>query len=443
MNSQTDLVVVDGEAALLMRALRNHTSLVFDKLKELVRRELESDDRFVPVLDYVIKKDWVVLTEGSLGLTDLGALWLDQQSNELAIEQEDSHSDGTPKHPYDAAKLHMETKHTSVFQVLRKIEKKEINLNPDFQRAFVWNEEKQSRLIESILIRIPLPAFYIDATSSTCWNVVDGLQRLTTLNRYCREQTFSLSNLQFLTELEGKKFDALPAEYKVLIEDETELLFYNLMPGTPILAKYTIFSRVNTGGMQLTPQEIRHALSQGKSTLLLQRLAINDAFRQATDGVVESLRMSDRELVLRALAFIYFPIEKYKEFNELDRFLLYTMNTFNELSDAELNNMESEFIASLKKVRAIFGRYAFRKFTAKNGRRSPLNKALFEVWVVSVRSYTEEALVANKEKITDEFIKLLNPWDNFSRSISSSTSSYWAISTRFSAIQKLLSENCK
>ncbi|MCP4696585.1 MAG: DUF262 domain-containing protein [Gammaproteobacteria bacterium] len=127
----------------------------------------------------------------------------------------------------------MESRHLSVFQALRKIDKKEINLNPDFRRAFVWDEIKQSRLIESILIRIPLPAFYLDATNQIYWIVVDGLQRLTTLHRYCRKQTFALSGLQFLDELNGKRFDALPPKYKVLIEDDTSLLFYNLMPGTP------------------------------------------------------------------------------------------------------------------------------------------------------------------------------------------------------------------
>ena len=215
------------------------------------------------------------------------------------------------------------------------------------------------------------------------------------------------------------------------------------MPGTPLFAKYTIFSRINTGGMSLTPQEIRHALNQGKSTKLLQRLAVSNDFRTATDGVVESLRMSDRELILRALAFMHLGVEAYIKFNELDKFLLHTMDSLNQQSDAELKKLEHEFIQSLEKVRAIFGRYAFRKFSERYGRRSPLNKALFEVWTVSVRNYDLGMLIANKDKIIDEFLELLSPWKNFSRSISSGTSSSWAVNTRFSAIEKLLKENCK
>jgi hypothetical protein len=436
--------VVDGEAAILMRSLRNHTSLSCEELKSLVEQQLESDEYFDPVLDYVKEKGWIENLNNRLSLTEQGASWLDIQGNELDVEAEDTSSADKPKHPYDVAKLKMETKYLSIFQALRKIEKKEIILNPDFQRAFVWDITKQSRLVESILIRIPLPAFYIDATDQVSWNVVDGLQRLTTMYKYCRKQDFALIGLQFLTELEGLKFEELPPQYKILIEDDTPLLFYNLMPGTPVQAKYTIFSRVNTGGMQLTPQEIRHALSQGKSTKLLQRLAISNDFRSATDGVVESVRMSDRELILRSLAFMSLGVDAYKNFNELDKFLLHTMDKFNGLSDPELKKIERDFIESLKKVRAVFGRYAFRKFTQRNGRRSPLNKALFEVWTVSVRNYTQDQLILNKDRIIDGFIELISSWDNsFSRSISSGTSSSWAVVTRFGAIDKLLKESCQ
>jgi hypothetical protein len=449
--SKSNTVVVDGEAAILMRALRNHTSLSHEELKNLVKHKLESDERFDPVLDFVKEKSWLENLNNNLSLTELGASWLDSQGNELDVEEEDSSSDDTIKNPYDVVKLKMETKSPSIFQVLRKIEKKEIDLNPDFQRAFVWDLTRQSRLIESILIRIPLPAFYIDATNATYWNVVDGLQRLTTIDRYCRQQAFELSGLQFLTELEGKKFEELPKQYKVLIEDDTELLFYNLMPGTPVLAKFTIFSRVNTGGMQLTPQEIRHALSQGKSTKLLGSLAKSNDFKIATEGVVECLRMSDRELILRALAFMHLGVNAYREFNELDKFLLHAMEKINALSSSELKEMEQEFIKSLRKVRTIFGRYAFRKFTQRHGRRSPLNKALFEVWVVCVKRYKQDELERNKEKIIDAFINLLSPSDNhpftsinyFSRSISSSTSNWSAVSMRFSSIENLLKEICQ
>lgn len=438
-----NIIIVDGDAALVMRVIRNHTTLSYSRLKSLVHQQLENEDSFESVIDYVKQNNWIIDSGEETRLTEQGEAWLDKQGSEVAVEDEDLGSESSePQKPYEVAKLKMETKHLSVFQALRKIEKDEIHLNPEFQRAFVWDVIKQSRLIESILIRIPLPAFYIDATDQVRWNVVDGLQRLTTMFRYCRKQEFALTGLQFLTELNGKRFDDLPQQYKVLIEDDTPLLFYNLMPGTPIEAKFTIFSRVNTGGMQLTPQEIRHALNQGRITLQLSLMAKSNAFRVATEGVVESLRMSDRELILRAMAFMYLGVDKYRQFNELDAFLLHAMAQFNELTAEQLNKLESDFFESLAKVRSIFGRYAFRKFYEPNGRRSPLNKALFEVWVVCVRDYDEEVLQANKHRIIEEFIKLINPYvfgnEGFIRAISSSTGNFFAVKTRFTEIENLL-----
>lgn len=440
-NSQ--FLVVDGDAAIVMRILRNHTILSYDRLKFLAIHQLETDDSFEPVINFIKKHKWMDESNEGARLTEAGEQWLARQGGELDVEVEDF-GGLVPKKPYDVAKLKMETKNVSVFQALRKIEKEEIVLNPDFQRAFVWDLTKQSQLIESILIRIPLPAFYLDATDQVSWNVVDGLQRLTTLYRYCRKQGFALSNLQFLTELNNLKFDQLPKQYKVLIEDETQLLFYNLMPGTPVEAKFTIFSRVNTGGLQLTPQEIRHALCQGKVTLLLGQMAKSNKFRIATEGVVESLRMGDRELILRVLAFMHLGVEKYKDFTGLDGFLLHAMAQLNTLTDDNLKELETDFYDSLDKVRSIFGKYAFRKFYAINGRRSPLNKALFEVWVVCVRGYEKDALVANKSKIIETFMDKIDPYSisgissGFIRSISASTGNYSAVLTRFSTIKNLL-----
>ena len=436
-----NILVVDGDAAIIMRTLRNHSTLKLDQLQSLVCRQLETDDSFEPVINYLRKNGWIEDVGSGERLTEIGEEWLDKQGAEMAVEDEDSGS-SEPKEPYDVAKLKMETRHLSVFQALRKIEKGEIQLNPDFQRAFVWDAVKQSRLIESILIRIPLPAFYLDATDQVSWNVVDGLQRLTTLSRYCREQTISLTGLQFLKELEGKKFAELPPQYRILIEDDTQLLFYNLMPGTPVEAKFTIFSRVNTGGMQLTPQEIRHALNQGKITTLLAKMARSNQFRVATEGVVENLRMGDRELILRAMAFMHLGVDNYKQKNELDAFLLYAMSEFNKLPNDQLEKLERDFYESLGKVRSIFGRYSFRKFYERNGRRSPLNKALFEVWVVCIRNHDKGILLSKKNQIIDEFLKLVDPYDPdsapFIRSISASTGGFSAVKTRFTEIESLL-----
>lgn len=400
--------------------------------------EFINDEDLKNKVNELIVQGYCSLVNDGLKLTNSGRDYLDQiSSDEFNVENEDSSSEG-PSKPYLVSKLKMEPKTLSVFQALRKIDKKEIDINPEFQRAFVWDITKQSRLIESVLIRIPLPAFYLDATDQIRWSVVDGLQRLTTLHKFCRNE-FRLTNLQFLNgELNGLTFDELPAAYKVLLEDDTSLQFYNLMPGTPIEAKYTIFSRVNTGGMQLTPQEIRHALNQGKVTRWLKEVAHGAAFIKATEGAVESKRMSDRELVLRTLSFMHFGIESYRQYGELDAFLLASMEQFNSLSDDVLLALKEKFESSLFKVKAIFGKYAFRKFYSVYGRRSPLNKALFEAWVVCVSEYKKEELVRNQRVIIENFINHLVNDNDFIRSISSSTGSNKAVQDRFLTIERIL-----
>lgn len=439
-----------GAVGAVLSVVREHTLLPILDFERIAARRLPDEVNYSILLKDLTNFQFLSESDNLLRLTEKGERWLDDHAADIAVETEDTSrlpldedGDTKPRKPYAVSKLKMEAKQVSVFQALRKIERKEIYLNPDFQRAFVWDIVKQSRLIESILIRIPLPAFYLDATDRVKWTVVDGLQRLTTLYRYCRESSFPLTGLQFLTELEGYKFEELPAEYRVLIEDDTQLQFYNLMPGTPVEAKFTIFSRVNTGGMQLTPQEIRHALNQGKVTVMLARMAKGKEFLRATGGVVESIRMSDRELILRALAFMHLGIESYREHNELDRFLLNAMASFNNEPEETLAKLELEFIDCLEKVRQLFGRYAFRKFTERNGRRSPFNKALFEVWIWAVRPHSLERLMQRQDEVIDGFISLVNTSSLFARSISSSTGNYSAVSTRFSKIADLLKEVVK
>lgn len=375
----------------------------------------------------------------SLKITKLAREWLQHHGDEfLAAETEDSSSTTSPTKPYEVTKLKMEPKTVSIFQALRKIDKGEIDLDPEFQRAFVWDPIRQSRLIESVLLRIPLPAFYLDATNQTRWSVVDGLQRLTTLHRYCNEKAFKLEGLQFLTQLKGKSFDELPQSFQVLLEDDTSLQFYNLMPGTPVEAKFTIFSRVNTGGLQLTAQEIRHALTQGKVTKWLAKLAKGRSFISATGGAIDHRRMEDRELAIRALAFQAFGVQPYREFAELDGYLLYAMNEFNSFQESRLLQIGASFESSLQKVQKIFGRYAFRKFYEKNGRRCPINKALFETWVNCVSDYDESFLVSRRERIIEGFLRLTNNDEAFLKSISTSTGSPTAVEMRFKKIKELL-----
>jgi hypothetical protein len=409
-------------------------------LRDIVAREYDlSIDAAEAHLRLWFSAGYLVERGGNVELTSAAHDQLQENILENDVETEVEDIQGPPPRPYDVSKLKVERRTLSVFQALRKIEKLEIVLEPDFQRAFVWDETRQSRLIESLLIRIPLPAFYIDATDSARWAVVDGLQRLTTLYRFCRVPGFNLRGLEFLTELNGENFQGLPPKYKVLIEDDTSLDFNNLLPETPPRAKFTIFSRVNTGGMQLNAQEIRHALLQGRITATLRELAASDRFLKATDRAIDSKRMADRELILRTLAFAHFGTENYLFFDDLDSFLIDSMEKFNLASlGIDLDQLGERFLVSVELVKVAMGRFAFRKYGPPGTRRGPINKAIFESIIAATMNHPKRAVLPQRGADLVKEIQSELKRGDFWSAVTYGTGKARAVDERFTTMKDVL-----
>lgn len=154
-------------------------------------------------------------------------------NNGTGVEEEEVGDEERISTPFDPKQIRVLSKSMTIDLLLRRIQYQELDLAPDFQRkSGIWKDGSQSRLIESILIRIPLPSFYIDATNNNKWIVVDGLQRLTALNRFVITQELKLCQMEFLKEHEGKTFKELPRELQRCIE-ETQLTVYLIEEGTP------------------------------------------------------------------------------------------------------------------------------------------------------------------------------------------------------------------
>ena len=361
------------------------------------------------------------------------------------IDEEETLSDESIKQPYDPSRIQVDPKPMTVFQVMRKIEKKEINLQPDFQRNIVWDEIRQSRLIESILIRIPLPAFYLDATNDDKWMVVDGLQRLTTLDRFINKKELRLKNLEFLGDRvndEGEKifdekgFDELPRNFQRVIE-EAYLHLYVIKPDTPAEAKFSIFYRINTGGMVLSAQEIRHCLFQGRATTLLKELAESDEFVDATTGSINTKRMDDRECVLRYCAFHLMGYKRYRR-PDLNHFLNKAMAIINKMKQKRASKLESEFKKSMEISEKIFEEDAFRKMFERNGRKSPINKALFEVWSVCLEQFDEDELSLMISNLRIERFNAMNKDDEYVASVSQGTGGVKRVHKRFKTTLEII-----
>lgn len=360
--------------------------------------------------------------------------------NEPDVEYEDL-SGALMEKPFDPNKIDITTKTPSIDILIKRLkaEPAEIDLSPAFQRhSDLWDDEKQSRLIESILIKFPLPAFYFDGSDNNKWLVVDGLQRLSSLRNFIILQKLKLKGLEFLRQLNGLKFDDLPRSLQRQIE-ETQITAYIINDGTPEEVKFNIFQRINTGGLTLNSQEIRHALNQGIPAQFVAELAELDEFKFATDEALKPKRMLDREFVTRFLAFYLHPYPEYVP--DLDTYMNSAMGELKKMDDAQRQKIKSDFVQSVLLAKSIFGDWAFRKADKYPDKRKPINKALFEVWSVSLaklEDFQRKTLEERKEILFNKSIELVKEDAMFFDSITTSTGNKSSVAYRFSSIEKII-----
>lgn len=362
---------------------------------------------------------------------------------EINIENEDLGQCLMEK-PFNSTLINIETQTPVLYNIISRLKSDpaEIDLYPDFQRKDdLWDKGKQSRLIESILINFPLPAFYFDGSDNNKWLVVDGLQRLSAIRNFVINNTLSLENMEFLKNLEGKRFNELSRPLQRKIE-ETQIIAYIIKAGTPLEVKYNIFRRINTGGLVLEPQEIRHALNQGIPATLIAELADLKEFKEATENKIRSERMLDREFVMRFVAFYLNSPASYQP--DLDSFLNVSMSQINDLSEDKKEKLKSDFKKSMIASKNIFGNWAFRKADLFPDKRKPINKALFEVWSVNIALLSDnqrQELIKNKRKLMLCFADMMKNDDKFVRSVTSGTGGKSEVVERFSKIKELINRN--
>jgi hypothetical protein len=197
------------------------------------------------------------------------------------------------EYPIDSVLIRTESR--TIFEVIRRMEKGQYILDPDFQREFVWDVDQQSKLIESTLMRIPLPVFYLAEQEDGKVVVVDGLQRLTTFYRFFHN-AFALRNLTGgSAEFNRKYFRDLAPKFQTRIED-TNLTLYLIDSKVPERARLDIFDRVNSG-VPLSRQQMRNCLYVGEATRWLRQQAQSEWFLTATGRSLNSKTMRDRETI--------------------------------------------------------------------------------------------------------------------------------------------------
>ena len=375
---------------------------------------------------------------------ELASPEIETDSEALGVEAELTDESLLIENPFDPDKIKVTTDRIGVDLVIRRIDHKEVDLAPDFQRrARVWHPHRKSKLIESLLLRIPLPVFYVAANQRDDWAVVDGLQRITTIYDFVKN-SFRLSGLEYLGMLEGKTFLELDRAMQRRIE-ETQLVVNVIQPGTPEGVMINIFKRINTGGVPLNGQEIRNALNKGPVRAFLRELAENPSFKRATDFSVKDDRMDAQELILRFIAFRLVPPEEYK-INDLDTFLNDTMGRLNVMTDDEREQLARSFVRSMEAAHAIFDDMAFRKprvsadGTVRSG-RNPVSKPLFEAWSVNLANCSDEQidrLTRHRDLVTKGLTETMRTDPNFVISVSYSTGVPTRVVKRFGTVRQVI-----
>ncbi|WP_373883448.1 DUF262 domain-containing protein [Acinetobacter pittii] len=341
--------------------------------------------------------------------------------------------------PFNPSEIDIGVETKSLDALIERMKHHEIDMNTEFQRnADLWDNQKMSRLIESIMIRFPLPAFYFDASDDDNWLIVDGLQRLSTIRRFIIEKKLRLTGLEFLTDLNGKTYDQLHRTYQRRIK-ECQVTAYMIKPGTPNDVKYSVFRRINTGGLTLNSQEIRNALAKPEDRVLLQELAESEVSIIMLGDL--SKRMKDQELVLRFWSFFRFDYLDAKNKKELASFLDKAMEEIKKGDEEYRIEFKDKYLTAINRCYQLLGESGFEKDPLSNLRKRSKNSTLFEVWMVELVKLNEVQFqkLLNKREIFQEKAFALLKDGEFFNAITYSTQKQNHVETRYDKVKALIS----
>lgn len=339
-------------------------------------------------------------------------------------------------YPIDSVLIRTESR--TVFDVVRRMEKGQYILDPDFQREFVWDVDKQSKLIESVIMRIPLPVFYLAEQEDGKIVVVDGLQRLTTFQRFV-EGKFALRGLKGASSsFNGAQFQDLAPKFQTRIED-TNLTLYLIDSKVPEQARLDIFDRVNSG-VPLSRQQMRNCLYVGNATRWLREQARSEGFAKATGGSLNAKTMRDREAINRFCSFHIMGVEGYSKVGgDMDEFLAKALRLMNLYAPEKLERLAERFQNSMRNNYQVFGLHSFRKHTSPDQSRNVVNIALFDVFSVLMADHEPSWVDERAQPIREIFFRLMAN-EEFFRAISLGTNSLSNVRSRFSIATEAFKE---
>ena len=305
-----------------------------------------------------------------------------------------------------------------------------LNPQPDFQRNYVWSNTKASRLIESLLLDIPIPVVYVAEEPNHNYSVVDGQQRITSIcsfvsGKFPDGRDFKLSGLQVLKELNRQSFkDLSNDQQETILNSQIRLII--IEHGSHPDVKFEVFERLNLGAEKLNDQELRNSVYRGEYNNLLKELASNHYMLKIMGSDKPHLRMADRQLILRFFAMWRNTHLKYK--SPMKHFLNREMESHQNPPPNELQELRNVFSKSIEMAHHVFGANAFRRFrVGEDGRPDGtwearrLNVALWDTLLYSFSYYEKSQIIPIVDSIREEFLDLVSSDRKFDEYTSTTT----------------------
>lgn len=318
-------------------------------------------------------------------------------------------------------KLYTQKSDRSLGDLVSMISKGSLNLSPDYQRSFVWKKNQQSKFIESILLGIPVPTIFISENSDSTYEVVDGQQRLTTLQEFWFDK-LKLTQLQTLTEYNGMTFSTLDDTTKNLLENSRTMSVVSILKDSSPEIKFDIFQRINEGAIKLSPQELRNVIYRGPVIMLLEELGNTELFSELFNKNSNTVkRKQHQEIILRMLAIDDMTknnndiLELSTEYNgRLDSAMTRFLEKYRYVEN-KLDTIKNEFNKTMEKINSVLGKErTFRLFSLSpdNNNTRLISKPLAEFEYILFKNLPYESIKDKSEVILNKLDEVFANEDN-------------------------------
>ncbi len=302
--------------------------------------------------------------------------------------------------PKEVRNLRTQSFDKSVRDLVASIREGDIDLDPDYQRNYLWDNKKASLLIESILLNIPIPVIYVAENDQSQWNVIDGLQRLYSLFRFYNND-FKLTKLEVLSELNGLTYFNLPPKAQRMLSNGMFRVVVLLAESHPEI-KYDVFMRLNTGAIKLNEQELRNCLYRGSLNNFIKLARENEKFLKCLKLAKPHKRFVDAEIILRFLALheaVDIPNRTIHYPGRMKNFLNDFMEKHQNASDQKISEFDSIIKKTMDNLFLVYGDAAFRRPNRQGQFETRINRSLIDVMMLSFSRMNNDYCLTNKERL--------------------------------------------